>query len=99
MYSNLHCKILNVGVLNYDVSDHMPVVCEIICETTKIEVFNQKYIQNFSTFDVGVFLNNLRMKMQNMSLYAEISEGVNKCWDDFEAIFSGTVYYLLQSKY
>ena len=93
VYSNIDFKILNVGVVNYDVSDHMPVVCEIICEKTKTEAFNQKYIQDFSTFDVGVFLNNLRMKLKNMSLYAECSEGVNKCWDEFEAIFSGTVYY------
>ena len=72
--------------------DHLPVVCKIICEKTKTEAFNQKYIQDFSTFDVGVFLNSLRMKLQNMSLYAECSEGVNKCWDEFEAIFSRTVY-------
>ena len=93
MYSNLDCKIQNVVVVNYDVSDHMPVVCEIISEKAKTEAFNQKYVQDFSTFDVGVFLNSLRMKLQNMSLYAECSEGVNKCWDEFGAVFSGTVYY------
>ena len=68
VYSNIDFKILNVGVVNYDVSDHMPVVCEIICEKTKTEAFNQKYIQDFSTFDVGVFLNSLRMKLQHMNL-------------------------------
>ena len=51
------------------------------------------HVQDFSTFDVRVFLNNLRMKLENMGLYAESFEGVNKCWNEFKAIFSGTVYY------
>ena len=55
----------------------MPAVCELICEKPKTETFNQKYVQDFSTFDVGVFLNSLRMKLQNMRLYAECCEGVN----------------------
>ena len=71
----------------------MPVVCEIICEKTKTKTFNQKYVQDFSTFDVGVFLNSLRIKLQNMRLYAESCEDVNKCWDEFEAIFSETVFH------
>ena len=93
VYSNFDCKILNVGVVNYNVSDHMPVVCEIVCEKPKTVTFNQKYVQDFSSFDVWVFLNSLRMKLQHMRLYAECCEGVNKCWDEFEAIFSGTVYH------
>ena len=28
-----------------------------------------------------------------MRLYAECCEGVNKCWIEFEANFSGTVYH------
>ena len=49
----------------------MPVVCKIICKKTKTETFNQKYVKYFSTFDVGVFSNSLRMKLQNMKLYEE----------------------------
>ena len=71
----------------------MPVVCEIICEKTKTETFNQKHVQDFRTFDVEVFLNSPRMKLQDMRLYTECFEGMNKCWDEFEAIFSGTVYH------
>ena len=93
MYSNLDSKNLNVNVVNYDISDHMPVVCEIVCEMTKTKTFNQRYVQDFSTFDVGVFLNSLRMKLQNMRLYAECCEDVNKCWDEFEGIFGGVVYH------
>ena len=33
------------------------------------------------------------MKLQNMRLYAECCEGVNKFWDEFEAIFNVTVYH------
>ena len=40
-------------MVNYDVSDHMPVVCEIICRKTETKTFNQKYVQDFSTFDVN----------------------------------------------
>ena len=72
---------------------HIPVVRKIICEKTKAETLNQKFVQHFSTFDAGVFLNSLRMKLQNMKLYAECCEGVNKCLDEFEAIFNGTVYH------
>ena len=53
-------------MVNYDVSDHMPVVCETVCEKIKTETFNQKYVQEFSTFDVWVFLNNFRIKVQNI---------------------------------
>ena len=28
-----------------------------------------------------------------MGLYAKRCEGANKCWDQFDAIFSGTVYH------
>ena len=77
MYCNLDCKILNVGVVSY-VFDHMPVVCEIICEKAKTETFIKKYVQDFSTFDVEFFLSSLRMKLQSMRFYAECCEGVNK---------------------
>ena len=66
----------------------MPVVCEIISEKPKTVTFNQKYVQDFSSFDVGVFLNILRMKLQNMRLYAECCEDVNKYWDEFESLSS-----------
>ena len=90
--SNLDCKILNVGVVSY-VFDHMPVVCEIICEKAKTETFIKKYVQDFSTFDVEFFLSSLRMKLQSMRFYAECCEGVNKWWNEFEAIFGGTLYH------
>ena len=43
--------------------NHIPVVCKFICGKTKTETYNQKYVQGISTFDVGVFLNCLRMKL------------------------------------
>ena len=79
--------------MNYDVSDHMPVVCETVCEKIKTETFNQKYVQEFSTFDVWVFLNNFRIKVQNIRFYAKFCEDVNRCWVEFKAIFSGMVYH------
>ena len=30
------------------------------------------------------------MKLRSIRLYAECSESVNKCWGEFEAIFSST---------
>ena len=81
-----------VDVVNYFMSDHMLAMYEIICEDTKIEAFKQKYVQDFSIFDVGVFLNSLRMKLQNMRLYAKCPEGMNKCWNEFEDILYVTVY-------
>ena len=33
------------------------------------------------------------MNLLSMRFYAEYCECVNKCWDEFEAIFSGTVYH------
>ena len=79
VYSDFDCKILNVGEVNYNVFDQMPVVCKVICKKTRTETFNQKYVQDFSTFDVGVFINSLRMELQKLRLYAECCEGVNKC--------------------
>ena len=60
----------------------MPDGCETICEKTKTETFNQKYAQNFSTFDVGVFLNSLKMNckiwgcMQNV-VKVRINAGIS----------------------
>ena len=82
-----------VDVVNYFMSDHMLAMYEIICEDTKIEAFKQKYVQDFSIFNVGVFLNSLRLKLQNIKLYAECCEGVNKCLDEFEAIFNGSIHH------
>ena len=92
-YSKLLQNSECVDVVNYFMSDHMLAMYEIICEDTKTEAFKQKYVQDFSIFDVGVFLNSLRMKLQNMRLYAECCEGVNKFWDEFEAIFNGSIHH------
>ena len=68
----------------------MTVICEIKCEKSKNEYCDLSII--FRKFEVGAFLNDLSVKLRNMSLCAENCEDVNKCWDEFESVFSGTIY-------
>ena len=70
----------------------MPVICEIKCEKSKNELCDLKSFQDFSKFEVGAFLNDLSVKLRNMSLCVKHCEDVNKCWNEFESIFSGTVF-------
>ena len=53
-----NCDIL----ITYHISDHMPVVCEVSCEKNENGVSYQKSVQDFSKFNVGVFLNDLNVK-------------------------------------
>ena len=92
VYSSFDCEKLNVNVVDYDISDHMPVICEIKCEKSKNEYCDLRSFQDFSKFEVGAFLNDLSVKLRGMNLCAENCEDVNKCWDEFESIFSGTVF-------
>ena len=92
VYSSFDCGKLNVNVVDYDISDHMPVICEIKCEKSKNELCDLKSFQDFSKFEVGAFLNDLSVKLRNMSLCVKHCEDVNKCWNEFESIFSGTVF-------
>ena len=78
--------------MDYDMFDHMPVICEIKCEKYKNEYCDLRSFQDFSKFEVGAFLNDLSMKLRNMSLCAVNCEDVNKCKDEFESIFNGTVF-------
>ena len=71
----------------------MPVFCEMKYEKSKNEYCYQNSFQNFSKFKVEAFVNNLCIKLQNMSLCAEKCEDVNKCWDEFQDIFSQTLFH------
>ena len=71
-----------------------PFICHL-CAKLFVKILKLKiltYVKYFSTFDVGIFLNSLRMKLQNMRLYAKCPEGMNKCWNEFEDILYVTVY-------
>ena len=92
VYTNFRCGKLNVNVVNFDISDHMPVVCEISCVKSKKGVCYQKSVQDFSKFDVGVFLNNLNVNLEKMRLSITNFEDVNVCWSKFESVFSSTVF-------
>ena len=78
--------------MDYDISDHMPVVCKNNLEKSKMENCDLKSFQDFSKFEVVAFLNDLSVKLRNMSLCDKRCEDINKCWDEFESIFSGTVF-------
>ena len=71
----------------------MPVVCEVSCEKNKNVVSNQKSVQDFSKFNVGVFLNDLNAKLNNMRMSITNRENVNECWNEFERVFSSTVFF------
>ena len=51
VYTNF--KIEKVNVVNYDISDHIPVVCDVSWEKTKYKVCYEKSVEEFSKFDVG----------------------------------------------
>ena len=62
------------------------IVCDVLCEKTKNKVCYQKSVQNFNTFNMGVFLNNLNMKLRSMKLSIESCVYLNKYWNEFEII-------------
>ena len=57
VFSSFRREKLNVNVVDYDISDHMPVIsiCEIIFQKNKSVLCCQKSVQDFSKFDAGVF--------------------------------------------
>ena len=88
VYTNFRCEKLSVNVANYDISDHMPVVCEVSCEKNENGVSYQKSVQDFSKFNVGVFLNDLNVNLNKMKICIQNRENVNKCWNEFERIIA-----------
>ena len=48
--------------------------------------------QDFSKFEVGAFLNDLSVKLRNMSSCVKYCGDINKCLSEFESIFNGTVF-------
>ena len=68
VYTNLRCEKLSVEVVNYDISDHLPVVCEILCKKKENVICYQKSVQDFSKFDVGVFLNDLNANLGKLKM-------------------------------
>ena len=42
VYSSFDCEKLNVNVVDNDISDHMPDICEIKCEKSKNEYSDLK---------------------------------------------------------
>ena len=93
VYSSFGREKLNVNVVDYDISDHMPVVCEIKCLMNKNELCYQKSVQDFSKFDVGVFLNDLRRNLGKLKMSITKGEDINECWNEFESVFGSTVFY------
>ena len=79
VYSSFDCQKLNVNVVDYDISDHMPVVCKNNLEKSKMENCDLKSFQDFSKFEVVAFLNDLSVKLRNMSLCDKRCEDINKC--------------------
>ena len=57
--------------MDYGISDHMLVVCKIKFEKPENEFCHLKFLQDLNKFEVGVFLNNLSVKLRNMILCAE----------------------------
>ena len=78
--------------MDYDISDHMPVVCEIKCEKSKDEYYILKSFQDFSKFELEAFLNDLSVNLRNMSICAKNCEDVNKWWVELNSILSGTIF-------
>ena len=68
VYTNFRCEKLSVNVTNYDISDHMSVVYEVSCEKNENGVSYQKPVEDFSIFNVGVFINDLNVKFNNMKI-------------------------------
>ena len=93
VYTNFRCEKLSVNVVNYDIPDHMPVVCEVSCEKNENGVSYQKSVQSFSKFNVGVFLNDLSVKLNKLKMSFINRENVNECWNEFERAFSSTVFF------
>ena len=60
----IRCEKFNVNVVNYDMSDQKSIVCEVSCGKNKNEVCYQKSVQDFSKFDVWVFMNNFNVKIE-----------------------------------
>ena len=60
--------------MNYDISDPLPVVCEVSSGKNKNGVCYQKSVHHFSKFDVGVFLNNLNVNLEKKEVE------YNKLW-------------------
>ena len=86
---------MNVNIANYDISDHIPVVCGVLCEKTKNKVCYQRSVQDVSILNV-IFLNNLNMTLRSMRLCMESCVNDNECWNKYECIFSSTVFSTLQ---
>ena len=54
--SSFQREKLNVNVVDYDISDHMSLICEVKCFRNGNVLCYQKSVQDFSKFDVGVIL-------------------------------------------
>ena len=97
MITSLRNIKLNVNVVNYDISDHMPVVCYGLFGKTKHNMYYEKSVHNFSKFDVMVFLNYLNIQLKNRhEVVIENHKYLNYCWREFECILIVQFYTMLQ---
>ena len=77
----------------------MPVICEIKCEKSKNECCDLKSFQDFSKFGFGAFLNDLSVKLRNMSLYLKIVKILINVRMSLRVFLVGRYLIMLQSKY
>ena len=55
VFSSFNCGKLNVNVVDYDISDHMPVICEIKCEKSKNDCCDLKSFRTLVSLKFELF--------------------------------------------
>ena len=72
IYTNIPQKVLQAGICLADITDHFPVFCTV---SNKLPVNNDtKLFRDFTNFDNGLFLNDIR----NVDFNGLINNDVNE---------------------
>ena len=91
MYTNVFENKTNTFCIEYDISDHVPVITFLKSNQNNVnnQATQKVLIRDLSNFNPDEFVNDLENKIPHLDLNGSLD--VNQLWDNFELLFNSTL--------